>query len=82
MGSESADFFPGSLLLVGGELGLSAQIQYEVGVEMMVESTESFVHTLQSHGNHIENQKGVWLGCHRFPEGWQQLVGLCLREGS
>lgn len=49
---RKASFLLGSLLLVGGELGLMALIQYDMDIEM-VKSMGRFVHTLQSHVAHI-----------------------------
>ena len=49
---RKASFLPGSLLLVGGELGLTALIQYAMDIEM-VKSMGRFIHTLQSHVAHI-----------------------------
>lgn len=49
---RKASFLPRSLLLVGGELGLTALIQFDMDIEM-VKSMGRFVRTLQSHVAHI-----------------------------
>lgn len=66
-----AYFFPGSLLLVWEELGLSVQIWYEMDVQM-VERRGRFIQMPQSNMDHIKKQKRILAKAVTiFPRGWQ-----------
>lgn len=55
--------------VVGGEHGLSAQMEYEVDVQM-VEGRGRFAYTPKSHVDHIGNQGSVAEAL-TIPKGWQ-----------
>lgn len=53
---------------MGGELGLSAQLSYEVDVEM-VESRGRFAPLLQSHMDCVNTERECGRGCHHCSQG-------------